>query len=242
MSSDITESVEDTDPTPWQAADLVARLVHAHPTPSETLDAILRTAVEVCSGVVAAGVNLYVRKRFEPQAVFGAAPPELDELQKQQGRGPRIEASDSQQIVIIHDTATDSRWPEFCERAQQLSIGAVLCAPLWIDDVRLGSLSLYATASGEFAPGVLPLATMLSTQAALALADVRRATSLREAIDSRDLIGQAKGILMERHHITAEQAFDMVTAASQSTRFRTQRVAEILTTTGELPASPRQPV
>lgn len=216
----------------------LARILHTRPTLESTLDAVLTSAVTLCRGVVAAGANLYVRGRFEPQAVLGAAPPELDKLQKKLGTGPCIEASRQQETIVIEDTAVDTRWPEFGVRAQELGIGGIACAPLWVDEARLGSLSLYASEAGAFDPDVLHVAGLLATHAALAIAGVRRSENLAVAVESRDLIGQAKGILMERYRITADEAFELILTSSQHTHRKVQEVAELLASTGEL-AVPR---
>jgi len=81
---------------------------------------------------------------------------------------------------------------------------------------------------------VIRITTMSATLAALALADALRAEQMRAAVISRDLIGQAKGILMERHRITADAAFAMLTAASQHRNVKLTEIAVYLVETGEL--------
>jgi AmiR/NasT family two-component response regulator len=78
------------------------------------------------------------------------------------------------------------------------------------------------------------LMDLFATHAALALADVQRAENLRIALQTRDLIGQAKGILIERHRLTAEAAFSRLAAASQNSNRKLTVVAQHLVETGEL--------
>ncbi len=59
---------------------------------------------------------------------------------------------------------------------------------------------------------------------------------LEEALLSRDVIGQAKGILMERLHMTAEQAFEELRTASQRQNRKVRDIAAELAETGEWPA------
>ena len=59
------------------------------------------------------------------------------------------------------------------------------------------------------------MARLFASQAALALAEAHRADQMRQALSSRDVIGQAKGILMERHRITADEAFGLLSKHSQ---------------------------
>jgi AmiR/NasT family two-component response regulator len=74
----------------------------------------------------------------------------------------------------------------------------------------------------------------LATLAAFALAESRRAAQLERALQSRDVIGQAKGILMHRHALTADQAFQMLVRASQRTNTKLVDVAVEVTETGTL--------
>ena len=93
---------------------------------------------------------------------------------------------------------------------------STLCVPLWVDERCLGALSLYADQATAFTGLHGRVATLLATFAALTLAEAQRADQLTAALINRDVIGQAKGILMERHHITADAAFSYLTRLSQA--------------------------
>lgn len=201
-----------------------------------TLAAILELATTTIGGCDAAGLNVFEKGKFIPQVVRGAAPPRLDELQQTTGSGPCIEASREQVVVDIQDMTATNRWPQFARLAVELGVGSMLCLPLWINDRRLGSLSLYGSVQRAFDDQVPKrMALLLSTHAALALADAQRTDKLHRAAMSRDIIGQAKGILMERHRITAEAAFAMLVDASQDTNRKVVAIAEAIATTGQLP-------
>jgi GAF domain-containing protein len=88
----------------------------------------------------------------------------------------------------------------------------MLCAPLWVDDQALGTLSLYAPEAGAFSEHDQRIAGTFATLAALALAEARRTEHLTVAIAHRDLIGQAKGIIMERFDVDAVRAFQLLTS------------------------------
>ena len=197
--------------------------------------AILALACRMVPGAEGAGVNLIVRNKFEPQAVLGAEPQELDLLQQRTGSGPCVDATRDQTIIEIDDTRSDGRWPEFGPRAVELGVLSMFCVPLWVDDLRLGSLSLYGMKPSAFDQQTRNVAELLATHAALALSDAQRAAHLRRALINRDTIGQAKGILMERHRITADQAFALLTQASQTLNRKVADIAESVTMTGELP-------
>jgi GAF domain-containing protein len=201
-----------------------------------TLAAVLSHAVDLIDGAGAAGLNLFEKGSFVPQVVLGEAPPVLDALQQSTGVGPCIEASRDQRTVEIVDTRLDSRWPPFCSRATDLNVLSMLCVPLWVDDRRLGSLSLYASDSGAFNPVSQRLAGLFATHAALALADTQRDADLRRMAASRDLIGQAKGIVMATQKVDADAAFAMLVAASQHLNIKIIDIATAVATSGQLPA------
>ena len=200
-----------------------------------TLNAILAAAANCIDRVDFAGVNIQRGRSFEPQAALGAPPNELDVLQKRTGDGPCIEASSSQQPVLVLDLAEDPRWPEFASLGVSLGVRSMLCVPLWVDEKRLGSLSLYSTTPEAFDERSRRLADVLAVHSAVVLSDAQRIENLGLALRNRDLIGQAKGILMERHRITADAAFEMLSGASQRVNRKVSSVAEDLASTGVLP-------
>lgn len=202
-----------------------------------TLDAVVRSATAAVPAAEHAGLNLLVRGHFEPQATVGEAPPPLDALQQRTGSGPCIDASRDQVTIQIGDMRTEGRWANFARAAVDLGVHAMLCVPLWVDDRRMGSLSLYASVAEAFDGGAARLAELYATHAALALFEAQRVDQMQRAIESRDIIGQAKGVLMCRLQITAEQAFDVLKRASQTRNRRLVDVAELVAATGEVSAS-----
>jgi GAF domain-containing protein len=200
-----------------------------------TLEAIIVSAVATIEGTSYAGVNLLIRGRFTPQATVGVPPSRLDELQRRTGQGPCVEASRDQVTVSVDDMEHEARWPDFADLAVSLGVLSMLCVPLWVDDTRVGSLSLYATTRRAFTVYHERLAMLFATHAALALADAQRTDQLRVAAANRDIIGVAKGILVERHRITPDVAFGLLSKSSQETNQRLVVIAQRLVDTGELP-------
>lgn len=99
------------------------------------------------------------------------------------------------------------------------------CVPLWIDERGLGALSLYADQAAAFSESHERVTILLATFAALALAEAQRADQMHHALGSRDVIGQAKGILMERHGVTADAAFSVLSRVSQAENIKLAEVA-----------------
>ena len=220
------------------ALDQLARAARALRTesssPDDALDAIVVQATQTVPAAAWAGLIELEHGRLEPRATCGQPPQVLDQLQQKLGAGPCIEAAREQVVVVIDDISTDARWPEFASVAGQEGVHSMLCAPLWVDRRRLGTLSLYGDTIRAFGHGERRLAALYATLAALALADGRRVANLALALDSRDLIGQAKGILIERLKISSDAAFDLLSATSQTTNQKLVAVAERLVRTGTL--------
>ena len=110
----------------------------------------------------------------------------------------------------------------------------MICLPLWIEEQCLGTLSLFGERANAFAERQVQLPRLYATHAALALADAQRADQFGTALRNRDLIGQAKGILMERRRLTADDAFRCLSIASQAANRKLTAIAQHLVDTGEL--------
>jgi GAF domain-containing protein len=217
----------DMDEVMAQAAstmEVLARALHVRDAQLQpTLDAIVSAAASALNAGRDAGLILLERGKLIPRAVTGGAPLYLDLHQQQTGEGPCIEAARQQSVIRIDDTRSDPRWPLFMTEV-----------PLWADERGLGALSLYAGDPSAFTGLDERITTMFATLAALALADALRAEQMRAAVLNRDVIGQAKGILMERHRITADAAFALLAEASQRKNVKLADVAAYLVETGEL--------
>jgi GAF domain-containing protein len=110
----------------------------------------------------------------------------------------------------------------------------MLCVPLFVDDRMLGTLSFYGEQPDAFRERAEPIARMLATLAAVALADSFQRTRIERALGNRDMIGQAKGILMCRLGVRADAAFEMLRVHSQRTNTKLMTVAERVIETGSL--------
>ena len=231
------DSVDELDVTTGETAvAAIGRAFHARTQGLQgTLDAILHAATGCIERVDFAGVNVLRGRAFEPQAVLGGPPNELDVLQQRTGSGPCIDASREQVAILVEEFTGERRWPEYAVRAAELGVRSMLCVPLRIDEQCLGSVSLYSTAAAAFDDQSRRVAELLAVHAAVVLADAQRIENLGLALKNRDIIGQAKGVLMERHRITADAAFATLSAASQRANRKLASVAEELTSTGVLP-------
>jgi len=224
--------------TDGSVADMFARLaVELHSTESveETVQAVVDFALQAlhCSH---AGVALAVRGRPEVPAVTDPVVGEIYEWQMAGGRGPLVESMHEHQIVLIRDTATDQRWPEWSAKVLSLGVRSVLDVPLTTAAGTVGVLGLYSAMPDAFDADDEAVAHILARHASVAVATARKEESLAQAVDARKLVGQAMGILMERYGVDGDRAFAILRRYSQDTNTKLRDVAQRLIDTRKLPS------
>lgn len=161
----------------------------------------------------------------------------FDRAQYRSGEGPCLDASDLGAPVTSADVRVDERWPTFTAALAHAVSCSVMSTPISaavLEDPRLGSLNHYGPAGSGFDDDDLESAMLLSVHLgallALRAAHGREEEHLRAALVSRDIIGQAKGLLMARQGIDADEAFDVLRRASQRLNRRLREVAADLAT------------
>lgn len=164
----------------------------------------------------------------------------LDQLQEQFGEGPCFDAARNPgpTIGISSKLATDPNWPRFGPAAAELGVQSALAVALAPDaqpPELSGALNLFCRHPDAFSESDLHVALLLATHASLALAHTHavqlaelKETNLHRALDSRDVIGQAKGILMARQGVSAVDAFDILRVTSQELNVKLVNIAETL--------------
>jgi GAF domain-containing protein len=196
----------------------------------------------VMPGNCEASVTLLVRERPSTVVATGPLAVDLDEGQYERGRGPCLHAAGTREIAEIPDTRSETRWPDHARRAAEHGNLSSLSVPLVIDDPQVsGALNIYARQPNAFDQASRSAATRIAPYAAVAAGNLsryqralKRVDHLEAALASRAVIEQAKGILMERHDVTAHGAFRILARASIHTHITVRRLAEHLVRTGEL--------
>jgi GAF domain-containing protein len=214
----------------------IARELQVGENLDETIAAIVAAAVDTVPGAEHGGISEVRGRRIEPSYTDDPLIAQIDRAQTESGQGPCLEAAHEQKLVRVDDLTTEARWPEFTARARDLGVGSMMSLRLFVHRDNLGSLSLVAAKPHAFDDEAAQIGLLFATHAAIAMSGVRRTGELRTAIASRDVIGQAKGILMERHRLTADQAFAVLTRASTDTNRKLVDIAMSLTGSGELPS------
>jgi GAF domain-containing protein len=210
-------------------ADLVRSVyTESRPHPEDVLERFALLAVTHIPSVQHAGVmTIGHDSRVRPSAATGGSPHVVDMLQEETQQGPALAAVQDKVTVRVDDVAVESRWPHFIEAVlEQTSVRSMLCYRLYTDVEEWGVLGLYADSPGAFDGAAENEGDVLATHAAMTLQAVQRSRQFRSALGSRDIIGQAKGILMERYGIGAGAAFALLTKLAKESNHPVVAIAK----------------
>jgi GAF domain-containing protein len=225
----------------------LARLHRALVEPEElgtTLDRIVALSLDAVPGCEQASIT--VATEGPSTAAYTSREAEaLDKVQYHCGGGPCVHASHVREPVSMPDIATDDRWPAFCAEAVRQGFRSSLSYPMEVQGRSLGSINMYSRSVDGFDERSLRVAALFAEQGGIALANALNAVELLQLADQfrdgmryRDMIGQAKGILMNQRKITADQAFEILREASQRQNRKLRDLAEDVAATGEFIAGP----
>jgi len=222
-----------------------ARILFSAGTVTNTLAQVVELAIATIEGCDFAGFFLLENEAVTSPIHSDPIVDEVDALQHENREGPGLDAIALRLLFYADDLAQDPRWPRFGPQANAAGIRSVLALPLSASGT-LGALNLYARYPAAF--GVVDRAkgVILAALAGLALSaahshedEERRAENLTTALATREVIGQAQGILMERERIASDEAFDILRRASQHLNRKLRDVAQDLVDTGERPETGR---
>jgi GAF domain-containing protein len=218
-----------------QRLTVLARDLQRFSTPQEVLNHTVATVVEMVPGAQDATITIARQRKTAQSAAASSERARLfDVLQSETRQGPCLDALFEQERVRVDDLATDERWPALSARVEELGARSMVCFQLFVTGNTLGSLDVLATDPGAFGDESERVGLLFASHAAIALADAQELEDVRSALINRDVIGQAKGILMERFKITADQAFLLLTKASQQSNRKLHVIAADLAHTGTL--------
>lgn len=224
--------------SPWSftaaMAEMAQSLQRSHSSVDDSLTVVGEAVLANIPGAASVGISLQAgRGRIETRSATDALPARVAEAQSATGQGPCLESIERRGPVRVDDVAAEQRWAEFTARVQAEPFASMLSVPLLVAGDAIGSLSVYSAAPGGFDADSEEMSFVLAHHAAVAIAGAREEEGLLQALDHRDLIGQAKGILMERHKLTADQAFRLLVRASQTMNVKLRDLAAQLAATGE---------
>lgn len=217
-----------TPPPPKQRsfAELVAEtalsyLEQQRPGPGSTLvEQIVAGAVLIIPGTVAAAVEtLDEHGNLHAPVIEGDdVARSVMQAQNTAKQGPCLEAFAADKTIVVDDLTTDPRWPGFSALARELDIRSMVCAPMQAAGRQVGVTSLMSRGRNFLGDeDTEVMAGIFAAHAAIAMIGAARVEDVVSALDRRDVIGQAKGVLMERFKMTPEVAFVTLVATSQRT-------------------------
>jgi transcriptional regulator with GAF, ATPase, and Fis domain len=191
----------------------------------ETLQRTVDLAVATIPGCDHAGVSVVHYGKISTPAASDGVALRVDAIQYEVGDGPCLDAIADEGIFQTDDLELESRWPRFSARAHdETAVASILAFRLFARERALGSLNLFSKHKAAFGPEARETGLLFAVHAAVALQASQRTEKLLAALETRDVIGEAKGILMEREHISVKIPLsDLESLVSSGARRRGRR-------------------
>jgi GAF domain-containing protein len=220
-----------------------ARELQDQHDPESTMKIAVALLVQNVEGCEAAGVSLvHGKRRIDTPAASDDLVVIGNQLQSEVGEGPCLDAIWEHETVYVPDLATDSRWPRWGPRlVDATGMRSVLSFRLFTTQDTLGALSMYASRTDGFSASDMTEGLALAAHIAIAVAAAQRIEQLEAALDSRTVIAQACGMLMERFDMDAVRAFALLTRLSSSQNVKVRDVAARLVLTRRIPGHDEVP-
>lgn len=222
-----------------RVAELVRGLHNRPDTDSDTVVAELaeHAAVEI-PGAQYAGITLSRNaKQIETPAATHHWPLLLDKIQQRHLEGPCLSAAWDEKTVHVADLETEERFPNYRRDAlSETPIRSIMAFQMFIAGETIGALNVYSEQPRAFGPESRNLGLIFAAHTSVAWNAARRDEQFRRALSSRDMIGQAKGMIMERYGVNAVQAFELLRKLSQDSNVPLIQVATDLVAQAQSPA------
>jgi GAF domain-containing protein len=227
---------------PAEALEQLGRLNLREHSMRSLLQTLSELAKQVMPGTPETSVCLLMNDKPTTPVYTGQLARDCDESQYGRGYGPCLHAASTGELVEITDAQAETRWRDYVESAVEHGALSSLSVPLPISEGIAGALNIYARKPHAFGEDSRSVATRFAPYAAVAAANMYAyqdardmAGNLQAALESRAVIDQAKGILMERYKLTADQAFQALARVSMLTNTKVRDIADKLVRTGEFP-------
>ncbi len=192
----------------------------------QTLSRITSTARDTVPG--AEYVSISVRHsdgRLETLAPTDPLVRQTDSIQYELREGPCYDAVTDAEVSYCPDLAHDARWPRYGPQAHRLGVSSQMALPLAARDGSYTGLNLYSRSHGAFDDDPPGVAQLFASHAKVALGYARELDTLKGAVGTRQVIGEAIGIVIERYELTEERAFEFLIRLSQTSNVKLRDVA-----------------
>jgi GAF domain-containing protein len=217
----------------------IARELVSEPDMQHTLQGVVEAAAQNLDGEVWASVSLVKQRReIETPAASDDRAERADQLQYELEEGPCLDAIWEHETFRIGDMTAEDRYPRWAQTVvEETGIRSSLSLQLFTDAEQnsLGALNLYSPRPEAFDDETRAEGLAFAAQAAVALRSAQTEEELRSGMVTRNLIGLAQGILVERLKLTPDQAFGVLSRLSQESNTKLREVARRLVETGEVP-------
>lgn len=217
-----------------QAVRAVSRFLVDEAPIGETLQRVARLARDGCGSSKAAGLTLLDQNEQPVTSVFTHdLSPDIDSAQYREGGGPCLEAFRQNKVVSVIDVREERhRWPAFADKAQEHGVLSTLSLPLSAAGEAIGALNLYASEVNGYSDVDESAAADFATQAAVVVFNslsywraYELGEGLKQALQARETIGLAKGLIMASSQCDADEAFAILVRASQRENVKLREVA-----------------
>ena len=197
-------------------------------TVEETLEVIVRSAAEALPHFDHVGIG--TKDGEEPMQTRAASSDlvrQLDDIQNTVGEGPCLESLQGTEVIVAPHIHHEQRWPKYVPSAVAIGLQAQLAVRLHLDaSGTMGGLNLYSTSRDQIAADDITTAALFATHAAVALGKAHEVESLSHAVATRQLIGQAIGILMHQYSLDEKSAQAFLWRASSTSNVKVRDIAE----------------
>ena len=219
-----------TDSAFTQSIAEAARTLNQPRSLDETLQTIVEVACNSVPGFDQVGIaTLHKKKdRVKTRAFTGDLVLRLDEIQYGLREGPCSAALQGTEAVSMSSLRAERRWPRYVPQARAVGVRSQMAVKLHLDEYALGGINFYSTSCDEVSHDAQALAQLFASHAAIALGHAHERETLNEAMQTRKVIGEAIGILMERHTMNEDGAFDYLVRASSHTNIKLRDIAQEL--------------
>ncbi len=219
----------------------LARTSAAPRSVNDVLADVTSTAKELIPGTDSAGILMIGKGgKFDSLAGTDELPHRLDVLQMKFEEGPCVQAAIAETIVRTDDFRTEHRWPRYSPAVVDIGVLSGLSLKLYTSNRTAGALNLFAFKPNAFDATDETTGAVLAAHAAAAILASREGEELQSALSTRDRIGQAKGIIMERYNVDDIRAFEMLRKLSQDGNTRLVDIAQrVIDTRGDGSADAR---
>ncbi|MFD5818566.1 GAF and ANTAR domain-containing protein [Streptomyces sp. NPDC127038] len=215
----------------------MARDLLAQDSVQATLDRIVEHATVLINGCDEAGILTVRRGEVSALAATSDVVRMADRIQQDLREGPCFDAvTEREQLYAIEDLRRPHpKWARLAPELRKLGMGSMMGFLLFTDDDELGALNVYSRRPSMFDESARSAGWVLASHAAVALSSARKHQQLGHALETRHEIGEAMGILMERHGLGEDEAFAVLKKASQDHNIKLRDIARKVCETGERP-------